>query len=93
MARSRQSDQKLTAKVQVAAAQANTLDELRCAQAVRLPALAGTTQEPTALFLGVGWATAPRLQARFRQLFPPASTSPAAWGERSQVAAVRSRPV
>lgn len=41
--------------------------ELRAAQAVLLPALAGTTLEQTAKVLGVGRATVSRLQGAFRQ--------------------------
>ena len=47
--------------------QATSLEELRAAQAVLLPAVMNTTLEETAALIGVGRATVPRLQASFRQ--------------------------
>lgn len=47
---------------------ARTVEEVRCAQAVLLPMVAGRTLEQTAALLGVGRATVPRLRARFRQM-------------------------
>jgi len=47
--------------------QATSLEELRAAQAVLLPAVMHTTLEETAALIGVGRATVPRLQASFRQ--------------------------
>jgi transposase len=44
------------------------VEEVRCAQAVLLPMVAGRTLEQTAALLGVGRATVPRLRARFRQM-------------------------
>jgi len=67
MARPRQIDQELVRKAQTVVAQATDLQELRAAQAVLFPALLGATLEQTALLLGVGRATVPRLQARFRK--------------------------
>lgn len=67
MARPRQIDPELVQKAQTVVAQATDLQELREAQAVLFPALLGTTLEQTASMLGVGRATVPRLQARFRE--------------------------
>lgn len=67
MARPRRVDMKIVAKAQALLAKASTLEELRCAQAVLLPALLGATLEQTAAVLGVGRASVPRLQARLRQ--------------------------
>jgi transposase len=67
MARPRQIDPELVQKAQTVVAQATDLQELRAAQAVLFPALLGTTLEQTASMLGVGRATVPRLQARFRE--------------------------
>ena len=54
-------------RAQVAAASATSIEELRRAQAVVLPALLGATLAQTAAALGVGHATVTRLQAAFRQ--------------------------
>ena len=54
-------------RAQAAADAATTIEELRRAQAVLLPALLRATLEQTAAALGVGRATVPRLQAAFRQ--------------------------
>ena len=67
MARPRQIDHELVQKAQTVVAHATDLQELRAAQAVLFPALLGTTLEQTASLLGVGRATVPRLQARFRE--------------------------
>ena len=44
------------------AMEAQSLEDLRCAQAVLLPALLGATLEQTAAVLGVGRATVARCQ-------------------------------
>jgi transposase len=67
MARPRHIDKKAVARAQKAVAQATTVQELRAAQAVLLPALVGTTLTQTAALIGVGRATAARLQASFKQ--------------------------
>jgi transposase len=67
MARPKRIDQELVQKAQTVVAQATDLQELRAAESVLLPALLGTTLEQTASLLGVGRATVPRLQARFRE--------------------------
>ena len=70
-------------RAQAAADAASTIEELRRAQAVLLPALLGATLEQTATALGVGRATVPRLQAAFRQRSESGSPAPARnWGGR-----------
>lgn len=80
MARPRLIDPKVVAQAQAAVACATTIEELRRAQAVLLPAVLGATLEQTAALLGVARATVPRLQAR---LCPRARKPPArSWGGR-----------
>jgi transposase len=68
------------------AAQAQTADELRCAQAVLLPALLDATLEQTATVLGVGRASVARYQAKVRRrLTHPAELQPE-WGGRHHAA-------
>lgn len=82
MARPRQVDMELVAQAQALAVEAATLDDLRCAQAVLLPALLDATLEQTSAVLGVGRATVVRLQARLRRrLAEPAEQRPK-WGGR-----------
>jgi len=70
-------------RAQAAADAASTIEELRRAQAVLLPALLGATLEQTASALGVGRATVPRLQAAFRQRLASRGAAPARhWGGR-----------
>ena len=64
MARPRQIDMALVAQAQALAIEAATLEDLRFAQAVLLPAMFDATLEDTAAALGVGRATVVRLQAR-----------------------------
>jgi DNA-directed RNA polymerase specialized sigma24 family protein len=66
MSRPRRIDPKLVAQAQAALAHATSMNELRAAQAVLLPAVAHTTLEETAALLGVSRASVPRLQQRFR---------------------------
>jgi hypothetical protein len=56
--------------------------ELRCAQAILLPALMGTALEQTAALLGVSRASVPRLQARFRQCLQTGKSPPRNRGGR-----------
>ena len=63
-------------------ARAQDADELRCAQAILLPALTGATLEETAALLGVGRSSVPRLQARFRQRSVAGKVVPRNWGGR-----------
>lgn len=58
---------RLVTHARKAVAQATNVQELRAAQAVLLPAIKGATLTETATLLGVGRATAARLQAGFRQ--------------------------
>ena len=69
-------------RARAAVAHAQDADELRCAQAILLPALAGATLEETAALLGVGRASVPRLQARFRQRSAAVKAAPRNWGGR-----------
>lgn len=82
MSRPRRIDAKLVAKARAALAQARDLNQLRAAQAIVLPALAHTTLEQTAALLGVGRASVPRLQHRFRQGLEPTRASRPVWGGR-----------
>jgi len=63
---------KVVTRAQEAVTQATSLQELRAAQAVLLPAIMGATLMETATLLGVGRATVSRLQADFRQSGKPA---------------------
>jgi transposase len=82
MARPRHVDMELVAQAQVLAIEAMTLDDLRCAQAVLLPAMLDATLDDTAAALGVGRATVVRLQGRLRRrLAEPAQAQPK-WGGR-----------
>jgi transposase len=67
MSRHRRIDPTLVSKAQTVVAQSRDSRELRAAQAVLLPALAGTTLEQTAKVLGVGRATVARLQGAFHR--------------------------
>ena len=82
MARPRQVDMALVAQAQALAIEATALEDLRCAQAVLLPAMFDATLEDTAAALGVGRATVGRLQARLRRrLAKPIEAQPK-WGGR-----------
>ena len=81
MARPRRIDPELVVKARAAVAQAADATSLRAAQAVLMPALAHTTLEQTAALLGVGRASVPRLQRRFREGLQLVRTSPS-WGGR-----------
>ena len=86
MARPRLLDEKLVEHAKRLAAQAQTVEDLRCAQAVLLPAMLGATLEQTATALGVGRATVGRCQAKVRKrLTHPAQLDPA-WGGRRRAA-------
>jgi transposase len=86
MARPRLVDMRLVEHARMLAARASTADDLRCAQAVLLPALLGATLEQTATVLGVGRATVGRYQAKVRRrLTHPAELEPQ-WGGRRRAA-------
>jgi transposase len=86
MARPRLLDARLVEHAKRLAAQAHSFDDLRCAQAVLLPAILGATLEQTATALGVGRATVGRCQAKVRKrLSHPAELDPE-WGGRRRAA-------
>ena len=86
MARPRSSDSKLVEHAKRLAAQAQSVEDLRCAQAVLLPALLAATLEQTAAALGIGRATVSRCQAKVRRrLTHPAQLDPP-WGGRRRAA-------
>ena len=83
MARPRNIDAALVKRARFAVARATTVQDLRAAQAVLLPADAGTTLTETAALLGVGRAPAARLQQRFRHMAPAAARAGrGGWGGR-----------
>jgi len=82
MARPRQIDQALVARAQKAVAAATDLQQFRAAQAVLLPAVFQASLEQTAGLLGVGRATVPRLQARFRAQAAVQPQPRSSWGGR-----------
>lgn len=82
MARPRQIDMALVAQAQSLAIEAETLEDLRCAQAVLLPALLDATLEDTAAALGVGRATVARLQALLRRRVAKPTEARPSWGGR-----------
>ena len=84
MSRPRLIDAELVVKARTALGQATSVNELRAAQAVLLPALAHTTLEQTGALLGVSRATVPRLQQRFREGLQPGRFPRASWGGRRQ---------
>ena len=67
MARPRREDSELVKRARAAAAGATSLEELRAAQAILLPAQTGAPLAQTAAMLGVGRASVGRLQAKFRR--------------------------
>jgi len=75
-------DAELVEEARTVVARAASVDELRCAQAVLLPALLGATLEQTAAVLGVGRATVSRLQARLRQRRTRPEGVSRGWGGR-----------
>jgi transposase len=86
MARPRVIDPMVVEHAKRLAAQAQSVEDLRCAQAVLLPALLGATLEQTAMALGVGRATVGRCQTKVRRrLTHPAQLDPE-WGGRRRAA-------
>lgn len=86
MGRPRLTDTRLVEHAKRLAAQAQSVEDLRCAQAVLLPALLGATLEQTAAALGIARATVGRCQAKVRRrLTHPAQLDPA-WGGRRRAA-------
>lgn len=82
MARPRKIDEELVKQAQQAVNNPKDMAELRCAQAILLPAIMGTTLEQTAAILGVSRASVPRLQALFRQSVQAGKPPPRNWGGR-----------
>jgi transposase len=82
MARPRRVDAELVEEARTVVARAKSVGELRCAQAVLLPALLGATLEQTATVLGVGRATVSRLQSQLRQRPGTPEGAPRRWGGR-----------
>ena len=83
MARPPRIDAKIVKRARLAAAQATSVQELRAAQAVLLPAETGATLTQTAALLGVGRATVVRLQKRFRDTRAGrVPVKPSGWGGR-----------
>lgn len=70
---------KLVTQSRKAVAQATSVQELRAAQAVLLPAMMGSTLTETAILLGVGRATVARLQAGFRESPKPGAARGKRW--------------
>ena len=86
MARPRLVDDAVAQHAAGLAARAATVDDLRCAQAILLPALLGATLAQTAAALGVSRATVGRLQGIVRRrLTHPAELDPQ-WGGRRNAA-------
>ena len=86
MARPRLLDMRLVEHAKLLAAQATTAYDLRCAQAVLLPALLGATLEQTATALGVGRATVGRYQAKVRRRLTHPAQLASNWGGRRREA-------
>jgi transposase len=86
MARPRLVDLKLVDHAKGLAARAQSIEDLRCAQAVLLPALMGATLEQTACALGVGRATVGRYQQKVRTRLSHPAKLPAEWGGRRRAA-------
>ena len=82
MARPRRTDAGWVEKARAALREAQTIGQIRCAQAILLPALSGSTLEQTAALLGVGRSTVPRLQARFRSSMASGGGPARHWGGR-----------
>jgi transposase len=70
----------------VLATGAKTVADLRCAQAVLLPALMNATLEQTAVALGVGRASVGRYQAKVRTRLTDPARLDAQWGGRRREA-------
>jgi transposase len=86
MARPRREDMALVAQAQALAIEATSVDELRCAQAVLLPALLDATLEQTAAALGVARATVARYQTRLRDRVDKPNAPAPQWGGRRHAA-------
>jgi len=86
MSRPRLVDKVVVEHAKGLATRALTLEDLRCAQAVLLPALLNATLEQTAAALGVGRASVGRYQAKVRRRLMHPSQLDAQWGGRRRAA-------
>jgi len=84
MGRPRRIEVEVVRQAQQAVVHATSVQELRAAQSVLLPAVMGATLLMTAAVLGVGRATVARLQAHFRHAVQPGTGSAPRrqWGGR-----------
>jgi transposase len=82
MGRLRSTDTELEYQAKEAVKRAKTVDELRAAQAVLLPAEAGATVEQVAALLGISRANVSLLQAKFRKSLQIGPQLPRNWGGR-----------
>lgn len=89
MPRPRRVDRRVVEHAKGLAARAQTVDELRCAQAVLLPALLDATLEQTAAALGVGRATVARYQSKVRKRLRRPTEPDPQWGGRRRAAMTR----
>jgi len=86
MSRPRLVDQTTVEHAKGLATRAQTIEDLRCAQSVLLPALLNATLEQTAAALGVGRASVGRYQAKVRQRLTHPAQLDAQWGGRRRAA-------
>ena len=86
MSRPRLVDQTVVEHAKGLATRAQTLEDLRCAQAVLLPALLNATLEQTAAALGVGRASVGRYQTKVRSRLTHPARLDAQWGGRRRAA-------
>jgi transposase len=84
MSRPRSVDKRSVKLAQKAVSEATSVEQLRAAQAVLLPAAMNATLEQTAAILGVGRATVARLQGKFRRMGRSrmSERKPRNWGGR-----------
>lgn len=79
-------DQRVVEHAKGLVRRAQTLEDLRCAQAVLLPALLNATLEQTAAALGVGRASVGRYQEKVRRRLTHPAQLDAQWGGRRRAA-------
>lgn len=85
MARPRRIDQKMVESARQVVRQTQDAQELRQALAILLPAELNATLEKTALVLGVGRSSVPRLQSGFRRRRKKRNDSRPSWGGRRRM--------
>jgi len=85
MARPRSTDEQLVTSAQQVVRQTQDIRELRQALAVLIPAELNASLEQTARVLGVGRATVPRLQSRFRRRGDAGDGPRQSWGGRRRM--------